>query len=250
MINIAIADDMPEYVQHIESILKDYARIHRYEFDIKSYPNGAFLIQDTRENKGYDLYLLDVEMPENGGFDIAKVVREMYYESFIIFITGHREYAVDGYQWAAFRYILKDEVETKLPIALDLLIPELERRKSRCYVIERQNELIVVRHSDIIKIEKDDSKYSLIYTRKDKPYRVRSSVSNILKELNSDAFIYVNKGVLVNISHVNGIENRVMELNNGYKAEISRSRICEVKRAVSEYYRGKMDTRENVYGCV
>ena len=96
----------------------------------------------------------------------------------------------------------------------------------------------MIQYSSIIKIRKRDQKYSIITTR-DGETIVRSSLTCILHELDSDDFIFVHKGVIVNLSYVNGIAERIMTLSNGDEVEVSRNRIQDVKRAVSEYYRRK-----------
>lgn len=238
MIKIAIADDEAENIRHIENVLREYSEKRGVEIQIESYENSSFLKQDILEGKGADIYLLDVEMPEFTGFDIARTIRSTYYEAFIIFITNHNEYAADGYEVSAFRYIMKERINEKLPEAFDYIIPELERMKAHYYVIDRPQGNILICHTDIIKIEKESQKYSIIFSRAGE-HRVRSSLTNILKVLDSDSFIFVNKGVIVNLSHVNGIDDRNMELTKDYNVEVSRSRIREVKQAVSEYYRRK-----------
>ena len=130
MIKIAIADDEAENIRHIENVLREYSEKRGVEIQIESYENSSFLKQDILEGKGADIYLLDVEMPEFTGFDIARTIRSTYYEAFIIFITNHNEYAADGYEVSAFRYIMKERINEKLPEAFDYIIPELERMKA------------------------------------------------------------------------------------------------------------------------
>ena len=238
MIKVAIADDELENIRHIENVLKEYSEERGVKFQISTYENSSFLQNDVKEGRGFDIFLLDVEMPECTGFDVARTIRQYYYESFIIFITSHDEYASDGYEVSAFRYILKDRIDEKLPMALDYIVPELERMMAHYYVIEQTMGSKLIRHSDIIKVEKKNQKYSIITTRAGEA-TVRSSLACILNELNSDDFIFIHKGVIINLGHVNGIEDRIMTLSNGNKVEVSRSRIQEVKRAVSEYYRRK-----------
>ena len=52
--------------------------------------------------------------------DLAKVIRaNKNGDSYVIFITNYTDYAVDGYELDIFRYILKDQMEEKLPQALE-----------------------------------------------------------------------------------------------------------------------------------
>lgn len=236
MIKVAIADDELENIHHIENVLKVYSEKRGVEFRIYAYDNSSLLKQHVENGQGFDIFFLDVEMPEKTGLEVAYSIRKYFFESFIIFITNHSEYASDGYEVSGYRYLLKDQVDAMLPQILDNIIPDLERMKSRYYVVEQPKGVNLIRYSSIIKIQKRDQKYSIITTR-DGETIVRSSLTCILRELDSDDFIFVHKGVIVNLSHVNGIADRIMTLSNEDKIEVSRNRIQDVKRAVSEYYR-------------
>lgn len=238
MIKVAIADDELENIHHIEEVLKVYSEKRGVEFRTYAYENSSLLKQDIENGHGFDIFFLDIEMPEKTGLEVAYTIRKYFFESFIIFITNHSEYASDGYEISAYQYLLKDQVEEKLPHTLDNIIPDLERIKTRYYVVEQPKGVNLIQYSSIIKIRKRDQKYSIITTR-DGETIVRSSLTCILHELDSDDFIFVHKGVIVNLSHVNGIAERIMTLSNGDEVEVIRNRIQDMKRAVSEYYRRK-----------
>lgn len=105
MIRIAIVDDQDENIKHLESIVKTYARENNAEIQIYTYTDSTFLLADVTEGRGFDIYLLDIEMPEHTGFEVSKEIHDRYYEAFIIFISDHDEYIEEGYEYAAFRYI-------------------------------------------------------------------------------------------------------------------------------------------------
>ena len=131
MIKVAIADDELENIHHIEDVLKVYSEKRGVEFRTYAYENSSLLKQDIENGHEFDIFFLDVEMPEKTGLEVAYTIRKYFFESFIIFITNHSEYASDGYEISAFRYLLKDQVEEKLPHTLDNIIPDLERIKTR-----------------------------------------------------------------------------------------------------------------------
>lgn len=238
MIKIAVADDEHQYIERIENVLREYSEKHSLEFLIETYSSSLFLNEDIKGGKGFDIFFMDVEMPDYSGFDVAKTIREKYFESFIIFITNHSEYATEGYEVSALRYILKDHIEERVPIVLDIIIPQLEDMKAKFYSFEQPEGRLYVRPSDIIMIRKEGEKNLTIVTRKGN-LSVRSSLKSILKELSSDEFILVNKKNIVNLGHVNGINERIMLLSDGSEVTVSRDWIQNVKMAVSEYYRKK-----------
>ena len=66
-----------------------------------------------------DLALLDIDMPEMGGIELASNIKKRCPNIKIIFLTGYSEYAVDAYAMHATGYLLK-------PIGYDKLLSELE----------------------------------------------------------------------------------------------------------------------------
>ena len=71
------------------------------------------------DNSKADLALLDIDMPEMGGLELASNIKERCPNIKIIFLTGYSEYAVDAYAMHATGYLLK-------PIGYDKLLSELE----------------------------------------------------------------------------------------------------------------------------
>ncbi|WP_026498919.1 response regulator [Butyrivibrio sp. WCD2001] len=71
------------------------------------------------ESDNADLALLDIDMPEMGGLELATNIKDRCPNIKIIFLTGYSEYAVDAYAMHASGYLLK-------PIGYDRLLSEIE----------------------------------------------------------------------------------------------------------------------------
>lgn len=240
MIRIAIADDQEENIKHLESIVKTYARENNAKIQIYTYTNSTFLLADVTEGRGFDIYLLDIEMPEHTGFEVSKEIHDRYYEAFIIFISDHDEYIEEGYEYAAFRYIRRKNAKAKLPQAFDVLLPHIEAQNQKCFVVENSRGIYKVSYKDIIKIEKDgkqNGQKNVRITARNRIFNVRGSVSGIFQELDSEDFIYINKGLVVSLKHINAVEDKYVLLDDGTAAPVSRSRIKETREAVSEFFR-------------
>lgn len=59
-----------------------------------------------KNQKCYDLYLLDVEMPGINGIMLAEKVRTFDYNAKIVFLTAYENYARHGYKVKAYDYLL------------------------------------------------------------------------------------------------------------------------------------------------
>lgn len=70
------------------------------------------------DNKQMDILILDIEMPKMSGFEIADYVKKSNPNCLIIFMTSHVNYAVDGYKLDIFRFVPKQDGDSRLKDAL------------------------------------------------------------------------------------------------------------------------------------
>ncbi|MDR3020305.1 MAG: response regulator [Treponema sp.] len=54
-----------------------------------------------------DIAFLDIEMSDINGLQLAKQLKDIYGKTFIVFVTGHSQYAVDAFALRAKGYIMK-----------------------------------------------------------------------------------------------------------------------------------------------
>ena len=74
---------------------------------------------DYLDGASAQLALLDIDMPEMTGLELAEKMKDKCPEIKIIFLTGYSEYAVDAYAIHASGYLLK-------PIGYDKLVAEID----------------------------------------------------------------------------------------------------------------------------
>jgi len=96
--------------------------------------SGEELLEQAEAEGGFDLYVLDVIMPELSGIDVGVKLRELGSDAPIIYLTTSPDYAVDSYLAQAFYYILKPVDRFQLFEVLDRAAPSLcqSRPKAVC----------------------------------------------------------------------------------------------------------------------
>lgn len=67
----------------------------------------------------YDIALLDIDMGETNGIELARKLRAENENIVIIFITNFIQYAPEGFEVQAFRYLLKADFSAKLDSYFD-----------------------------------------------------------------------------------------------------------------------------------
>ena len=112
---IAICDDQQIFIDRLKNL------ITRAETEIYAFHSGDELLNS---NLDFDIVLLDIEMPGTDGLGVAAKLYLKNRKTLLLFITSHREYSTKGYEFRAFRYILKSEPDDFVKRNIDDAINE------------------------------------------------------------------------------------------------------------------------------
>ena len=96
---------------------------------VDTYTSGIELLNAV-DVVNYDLIILDIEMPGVNGIDTAKRLRKIEDKTAIVFLTSHVEYALEGYEVNALRYLTKPASTEKLSEIITYLLEQKKKDKS------------------------------------------------------------------------------------------------------------------------
>ena len=128
MVKIAICDDEKSCRAHVLGIAADYAEERKDKniiFEMYSAP-GA-LLDAVRKGINYDVFVLDIIMPQMNGVQLGLALRESGADGKIIYLTSTHEYALDSFRVRAFDYIMK-------PIAKDTFYKTMDEAIDSIYI--------------------------------------------------------------------------------------------------------------------
>ena len=225
---IAICDDEEKYIKDVATRI--YKQLGESDLTMHTFTDGHELL-DTADVKPYDLVFLDIEMPAIDGITLAKELRKKSSSTYIVFLTGHVEYAIEGYEVNALRYLTKPIQEDKLTDVLAFVLKEKQSRKQ--LVIKTDGEEIRIDAADIIYMEAQN-KYVMIYTTKGE-YLVRYNLADFEEELKDYGILRVHRSYLVSLSKVRKIGSADCTLAKNYNVPVSRSNIKPLKDALLTY---------------
>lgn len=236
VLKIAIVDDEPMFLNDIQHLAHTYFAERKVITTIDIFQSHRLLLYELGEGAYYDLFLLDIEIRESDvdGMEMAKRIREENKNAIIIFITSHMKYTIDAFKVSAFRYIQKDNLKSELSEALDEALRVFDEQDKSFYMIETITKYIKLYYADIYYIYKV-GKYSIIVSTIGE-YKVRKSLAHVYKELASQEFIFVERGFIANISHIDRMENEKIYLDNNVILKVSRPQIHLVKEKIAEYW--------------
>ena len=67
-------------------------------------------------------------------------------------------------------------------------------------------------------------------------FKERVGLEQLMEEMNCKAFIFAERGYVVNIRHVASIEKNVISMDNDDRITISRGRLAEVRMKINEQW--------------
>lgn len=228
---IAICDDEEKFGLQAKNMIEKLT--HSLDICVDLFDDGKKLL-DAFDQKPYDLLFLDIEMPKMDGITLAKELRKLSEDVHIVFLTGHVEYALEGYEVNALRYLTKPIKEEKLREVLRFVMDKSVSLNQLLIKEDGYERFINV--SDIIYLEAQNQ-YVMIYTVAG-DFLVRHNIGDYEKELKNDGFYRVHRGYIVSLAKVKRLvkSDIILEgLNGEVIVPVSRNSIKELKAALYAY---------------
>lgn len=227
---IAICDDEQDQIDHIASMVSAWSVQNGYLCDVTTFTSAEAFLFAYEDNKTYDILLLDVEMKDITGIELAKRIRRENKRAEIIFITSHFEFIGEGYEVDALHYLIKPVSEEKLTQVLNKAVEKLSVQPPSV-VINCNGETVKLFETDIVYIE-SFLHYILIRTR-DKEYKIKERISAFEQKL-SDDFYRIHRSYLVSLKHITRISRTSVTVGNT-ELPLSRGKYDDINRAFIEH---------------
>ena len=109
----AVCEDVLEEAQWLSDMIYKWYADKGIEGEVSIFEDAArFLF--ARADYSFDVLFLDIRMPGENGVSLAKHLRRLGDDMPIIFVTGEREYILEGYEVEALHYLIKPVQEKKI----------------------------------------------------------------------------------------------------------------------------------------
>lgn len=222
MIRIAIVDDADFICESIERFLTDFSKNNGITIEFDSFYSGDE-IKSKLQKTYYDCIFLDIEIGVISGIDVSKYLRETLKNETteIIYISQHRQYAIDLFDYEPISFLLKPIDKGKLIQAFNKFLKRL-KISEEVFTFKSGREFYHVPLKNILYFESSDHK--IILHTINENYDFYDKMDRLVSLLEIKKFVYVHKSFLVNSKHIQKYEYESISLNNGEVIPIAQSR--------------------------
>lgn len=229
MLNFVLCDDSNPSLKRLSKMLESIFIKNNIEAQVGYTATTPHEILNYIQHQKVDVLFLDINLNSNlTGCDVAELVRRKNKKVYIIFLTGHLEYALLAYKYKTFDYLSKPIVEERLEGTILRLMEDISLENN--HFININNNKTIINSNDINFIKKDGMK--LVFCTEKENYETYSSFSKIETCL-PENFVRCHKSYIVNINNVKKYKfhENVLELNNNCSCNIGakyKSNLLEV----------------------
>lgn len=232
MIRIAIVEDDVTYSNQLENYLRKYETEYGEGFDISTYTDGNFIVEDYHSQ--YDIILMDIEMRIMDGMSAAEAIRRVDKDVVIIFITYTPQYAIRGYEVEALDYIVKPVSYFAFSQRLARAITRMKKREQKSIVITVKGGVVRLNANSVYYIESQG--HDIIYHTSNGKYVTSGTMKDLEEALKTLHFFRGSKWYLINLSQVEGLEDGCARLHGGSTIPLSRGRKKDFMSALAQYW--------------
>lgn len=152
---IAICDDDSQELLYVNRLIDEYSShcSTKEKLEFLSFKSSMELLISIEKGTHFDIFLLDIIVPEINGIELASKIRNNNHAAKIIFLTSSPDFAVDSYSVGAFNYLLKPIQKDKLFSVFGEAISEICSQPQQSIVIKAQNRLTKVFLHELIYVE-------------------------------------------------------------------------------------------------
>lgn len=233
--HIAICEDESVVLDFESSLVTKWAADVGCPLQLDTYTSAEQFIFESEDKAPYDLLIFDIQMKNMNGMELAKKLRARGSDAVIIFITGVPDYAIEGYEVGAVRYILKPVKEEVLKSLLNSVWGARQKKAEDFFVLGQGSDLEKISFEKIIYIE---ARGHYVYLRgNDFEREWKAGFAETAAAFEGKGFFCLRRGLLVNLVHVQKINRTDCLLDDGEKLPVARGVYKELNEAFIEFFK-------------
>ncbi len=236
MLKLCICDDDPADAAQIQALAERFAREHQ-EFPLEIHVFGAAfdLLEHLSKEGGFDLYLLDILMPQLKGLELAARIRARNEASEILFLTSSPEYALDAFDVEACGYLLKPVDWERFDKDLLSAVNRLAKPANSFLLLKTKDGVRKILFRQLVMVESFN--HRRVCTLADGSQEITAdTLTSLMDRLSADRrFFSPHRAYIINLEHIAALNATSVQMSTGKPVPVSRASLAALKRAYMEY---------------
>lgn len=214
-----VADDEPLGREVIETFIKEIPFLTL----VASFGDSVEALLYL-QNHQVDIMFSDIQMPKINGMEL---VHALVNPPVIIFVTAHRDFALDSFDAGATDYLVK-------PVRFDRFLKAVNRAKERVLTskattrletkpdrifIKSEGRLVKIVLNEILYIEAQGDYLKIVIP--ENSYTTQATLKSMDEILDKQLFFRVQRSFILNIEAVKTVSGNMIELTNGKSIAIA-----------------------------
>lgn len=240
MLRFVVCEDNKDFLGRLCTVINKVMMPYNFEYKISKFAEYNKEVEEIIKRK-YEqkVYILDIELGDVSGLEIASEIREHDLESIIIFVTAHNECKNDIFysRLLAIDYIPKDKLwAERFESTIEYTVKAINKR--RILAFEYNYTSYRIPFDDILYIEKvQDVQKCIINTENGEQFEVITTIKELTQKL-GPSFFQSHKSCIVNVEKIRKInyaDNTITFTNNECVYLLSNRKKNQLREYVANY---------------
>ena len=228
-LKIVICDDSAQDAALLTELTSVWGQHSGHTLHLTTVNSAEAFLFRYEEDKTCDILLLDVEMPEKSGVELAKEIRKTNDTIQIVFVTGYSDYIAEGYEVSALHYLMKPVNKEKFFSVLDRAVSKMKSR-DKSILLETAGETVRV---PLHAIRYIDVRQNYVTVHASEDYTVKKTLGAMEKELDN-RFFRAGRSLILNLSYIRRVLKTDVYLEDGTVLQLPRGVYDALNRAIIE----------------
>lgn len=239
-LNIAVCDDEKIFLDKAQQVMQKYMKEAGLVSMIKLYESGEKLLEECRKAVYEpEIVFMDIRLKDQNGIEISKILNTVLPDTHIVYLTNYVGFASDVYESRHSYFVLKDEMEERLPKVMEKLL-RTEAADGELLKLPAGKHGTEIIRRDTFMFAERDRRLTRVHTTKRDDLMVQMGMDELEKLLPEECFVRCHNSFIVSLNFVDNYTRMQFRMNDGTVIPISRRYALSVKEAFLQWTRVRL----------
>lgn len=243
---IAVCDDNPQVLRQVEQLVHRQLKVTPHR--LAAFDNARDLLDFARQQP-LRLAVLDIRLTEENGIRLAQRLLALQPACRVIFLTAYVAYCQDVYDVDHIAFVLKDEMETRLPVAMTRALAPTSPPAARpaahpLLTLGKPGAAVQIPQENICYLERN-VRATWVRTMGEGVV-TPEKLEKLLQLLDPVEFCQTHKSFAVHWTYVERYEKNQLQMADGARVPISRHYAAQVRRSFLAYLASRQPAQKEV----